>query len=796
MKSPILIAIPVLLSFAVEAIGQSDSWREELKPYLSTHCLDCHQGDEPEAGLDLTKLPFDLNDLEVTRRWTQIHDRISKGEMPPKDAPRPQPKENSATLTRIAKAISAADRSRSDVVLRRLNRVEYENTVRTLFGAKVRVKQALPADTSTDGFDNVGEGLAISAEAMQAYLRAAEITLDAVFGSPKAPKQIDMKTNLIDQKTHDGKPQLTRQLGAMFRKTEKGIAIFQSGYCPSNIVNFARLRAPAGTYRVTIEARAIQSDVPVTLRVYAGDTIVNRRERHLAGYFDVPVDEWTTIEFEDELVESGGTFQPKCYNTRDIRKGADTYEGAGIELGDIRIVGPLEEWPPPSRSRLLGDIDPAAGTIEDIRTIVKRILPQAFRRKVDPDEESDYIQIAQTALDQDRTFIDALRLSLKAVICSPDFLFLDEATADSDSNDSSTKLSQFAIANRLSYFLWSTMPDEQLLGAARKGQLSDTRVLRRQVERMLVDEKASAFIENFAGQWLELREIDFTEPDKDLYPEYDELLRVTMIEETKRFLHEILKEDLSVTNFIDSDFTYLNERLARHYGMTNVIGQEVRRVTLPKESVRGGLLTQASILKITANGTNTSPVLRGTWVLEKLLGHHVPPPPSNVAAVEPDIRGATTIRQQLKKHRSDASCASCHNTIDPPGFALESFDPIGGWRDRYRTVGEGERPKFGQAPFTYAWVRYRLGLPVDATGETVDGEAFDDIRKFKQLLLRDKPQIARGIAEKLFVYAIGRRLNFSDRSAIDKIVEHSRTSGYGFRELIHQVVLSEPFSQP
>lgn len=768
--------------------ASAETWREQLEPFFETHCVDCHSGAEPSGGFDIAALKTDLSNAETMRRWTLLHDRVSSGEMPPKDQPRPAATARSAALDTLADALSKADAARGDVVLRRLNRNEYENTVRDLFHTNARVKSLLPRDNPTEGFDNVGEGLAVSAEAMQAYLRAADATLNAVFGPAEKPRFITHKTNLLDQKTFDGKPALARQYGKMFRKTDDGLVIFQSGYCPTNLVNFARLRAPAGTYRGTLRVRAIQSKSPVTLRIYAGDTIVGRREKHLVGYFDVPPGKWTTIAFEDRLVEPNGTFQPKCYGTKDTRKDADTYPEPGIEIGDITIEGPLEEWPPRSRVELLGDVDPAKASLSDAEAILRRILPRAFRRKVSPSEVQPYVEIVDAALKDGRRFESALMLGLKAVLCSPEFLFLEEPGRE--------KISQHAFASRLSYFLWSSMPDDELLGLAANGKLADPDMIRRQIERMLGEPKAEAFTRNFVGQWLDLRDIDFTSPDQNLYPEFDELLKTSMVEETHRFFREVLSQDLSVMKFVDSDFTFLNQRLAEHYGIPGVEGQAFRKVSLPAESARGGVLTQASVLKVTANGTTTSPVLRGAWVVENILGETVPPPPSNVPAVEPDIRGATTLREQLAKHRDVDTCAACHRKIDPAGFALENFDVIGGWRDNYRTLGEGERAKFSRAPHTYAWVRYRIGPPVDATGQTAGGEKFRDVREFKRILMSEPKSIAKGLAEKLSTYALGRRLGFSDRDDIEQIVSRVSRKRFGFRALVHEIVQSEMFQRP
>ena len=786
----IMFAMTVAVSIAElpTALGQAHSLKSELQPLLTAHCIDCHEGKDAEGHFDLTELGDDLSDRETARRWVLVHDRMVKGEMPPQGEPRIATAKKSAAIKTLSTVLMRADRARSNVVLRRLNRTEYEATIRELFGIEVRVKNMLPLDTPTDGFDNVGEGLAVSAEAMQAYLRAADATLDAVFGPPTKPKYIRHETNLLDQKDHLGNSFIAHRFGEMFRKTKDGVIIFQSRYCPSNLVNFARLRAPAGTYHVKIRVRAVQSKEPVTLRIYGGDTIVGRREMHLVGYYDIPPEKWTTVEFKDRLVEPNGTFLPKCYGTEGTRKDADTYPNPGLEIGDITIEGPIEEWPPLSRSRLLGEVDLKTGTVSDVNAILERVLPRAFRRPVDPGEVTPILNLAKSELDNGGSFEVALRLALKAALCSPEFLFLEEPGGD--------VLSQHALASRLSYFLWSSMPDEELLSLAVAGKLNHPMVLRGQVDRLLNSPKANAFTINFTAQWLSLKDIDFTTPDQKLYPEFDELLKISMVEETQQFFKEMLCEDLSVMNIVDSDFLVVNERLAKHYGIDGVEGQEFRKVTLPADSVRGGIMTQASILKVTANGSNSSPVIRGVWVLENIMGTPVPPPPPNIPAVEPDIRGTTTLREQLAKHRNIDSCAICHVKIDPAGFALENFDVIGGWRDDYRTLGEGRRPDVKRAPFTHDWVSYKLGRPVDATGQTPDGQPFNDIRRFKELLADDVDQITTGLTKKLLTYSMGRTVGFSDRPAIMEIVKKVSNQQYGLRSLIHEIVQSPTFQRP
>ena len=340
------------------------------------------------------------------------------------------------------------------------------------------------------------------------------------------------------------------------------------------------------------------------------------------------------------------------------------------------------------------------------------------------------------------------------------------------------------------------MPDETLLSLAEKQELNQPQTLRAQVERMLQHPKAKAFTENFTGQWLSLRDINATTPDKTLYPEFDELLQWSSVRETHLFFEELLKNDLSVTNFVDSDFALLNGRLAEHYEIPDVYGVDFRRVELKPEYHRGGLLTQASILKVTANGTSTSPVLRGVWILDRILGSPASPPPPNVPAVEPDIRGATTIREQLAKHQASENCASCHTKIDPPGFALENFDVIGGWRTQYRVVAERKNwvnNRTGPlAKYLAAW-QYGLGAEVESGDTLADGRTFSDITEFKKLLLNRPEQIARCLTEKLMIYATGHPISFSDHTEIDRIVTEAKSADYGLRTLVHAVVASYLF---
>ncbi len=339
-------------------------------------------------------------------------------------------------------------------------------------------------------------------------------------------------------------------------------------------------------------------------------------------------------------------------------------------------------------------------------------------------------------------------------------------------------LDDHAVACRVSYLLWNSMPDDELSELADAGRLHDAEVLRAQVDRMLADRRGVNFVKDLAAEWLDLSLIDFTEPDRRMFPDFDIIVQQSMLDETHAFLESLLLDDLCVSHLIDADFTFLNSRLARYYGIPGVAGDELRAVEILPEHHRGGLLTQGAVLKVTANGTTTSPVIRGVWIAERLLGQRVPPPPSSVPAIEPDIRGTTTIREMLAKHRSDSSCASCHTKFDPPGFALENYDPAGQWREFYRQPGQRSKSR---------------GLPVDASYALADGREFADVDGFQQLMLEDHSALARNIAEKLLTYGTGAAISFADRPAVDAIVASTAASDYGMRSLLHATIASPVF---
>lgn len=717
--------------------------------------------------------------------------------MPPPSKPRPAADElrdvSSLIATRLAAAMGEQRARQGRVVLRRLNRGEYENTVRDLLLVNSSLQDMLPIDTASHGFDNVGDALHTSSFLLERYLEAADIALNQAIANRPQPPVIKRRYSLTE--THQVKSTTER----VHRKSDDGrVVLFSSS--PWQAVGLSPFYPPdRGSYRFRISASAIQSSgKPIVFRVLSGGGGMGGAKPHLVNYFDAPADASTVIEFIDYMEpRTSISILPYGLPAAQVvdKIGAETYDGPGLAIDWIEVEGPLNDvWPPESHRRMFGDLAQVKSPIyndstrvevvsqapqDDARRILRTFARRAFRRSVKDAELQPYLDLVQAKLDSGQSFELAMRVGLSAVMISPEFLFLREAPG---------RLDDFALASRLSYFLWSSMPDDALLDLAEAGKLSQPEVLRAQVERLLQHPRAEAFTRNFVGQWLRLRDIDFTVPSHILYPDFDDMLQTSMVRETELFFTELLKDDLSLTNFIASDFTMLNGRLAKHYGIPGVEGFAFHKTTLPAGSHRGGVLTMASVLKVTANGTSTSPVVRGAWVLDRILGIPPPKPPENIAALEPDTRGATTIREQLARHREIESCAGCHRLIDPPGFALESFDVIGGWREYYRTTGNGK-------PVTVDGRRmhYLQGPKVDPADVLLDGRAFQNSDELKQLLLADKDQFARSLTTKLLTYATGGAPEVVDQPQIDAIVATVREQNYGFRSLVHAIVASELF---
>ena len=500
------------------------------------------------------------------------------------------------------------------------------------------------------------------------------------------------------------------------------------------------------------------------------------------------------------------------------------FTGPAIACDYFEVEGPLHDtWPPIGHQRLFGNLtierfdpkanlhvkppirkpdrqqlfmarnkpDPLEGIwtvtsakpLEDAETLLAKFLPRAFRRPVSPDVVKQYVATVDDRLRAGDGLELAMRWAYRAALCSPDFLYHVEPAG---------ALDQHAIASRLSYFLWNSLPDEKLTALAAAGKLQDPATLRSETNRMLGDPKSQRFVEDFLGQWLKLRLIAANDPDRKLYPEFNKYLQDSMLMESHAYFRELLNQNLPASYLVHSDFAMLNGRLAAHYHLPPINGTQMQRIALPKGTPRGGFLSQASVLKVTANGTTTSPVPRGAFVLDRLLGQPPSPPPPNVPAVEPDVRGAVTIREQLDKHRNHAACASCHVKMDPPGFALEEFDVIGGHRTRYRSLGTGDpAPRGNIDPFI--GIGFKLGPNVDSSGALPDGRKFGNLVEFQNLLAADKDFLLANLTKQLTVYATGRGVSFGDRDEIATMVRQANQHGGGIRTALHELIESPLF---
>lgn len=546
------------------------------------------------------------------------------------------------------------------------------------------------------------------------------------------------------------------------------------------------------------------------------------------GYYDAPSmkeqehEVVTWLNFKETIGFNAASLAPTANYSRKGR--AMAFTGPGIVCDWFDIEGPLHDvWPPISHRRLFGDLPLAefkpadhpnvraprrvpvrrevgAGKNEpdkvdglwtvqshqpliDADRLLGDFLPKLFRRPVDAEIRQAYVAKVEDRLKEGDCFESAMRWACRAALCAPDFLYHVEPTG---------RLDDYAFASRLSYFLWNSMPDQRLMDLAANGTIRDPGMLRAEVERMLADSRSQRFIDDFLGQWLKLRQIASTDPDRKLYPEFSAYLQDSMVAETRAYFRELLDKNLGASYLVKSDFAMLNEKLAVHYGIPGVSGSQIRRVPLPPDSPRGGFLTQASILKITANGTTTSPVPRGAFVMSRLLGLPPDPPPANVPAIEPDVRGAKTIREQLEKHRSEMVCASCHARMDPPGFALESFDVIGGFRTRYRSIGEGDPAARGSID-PFIGISFKLGPAVDPSSILPDTRSFKDIIEYQALLAADSHRLLKNLAGQLAIYSTGREISFGDRDQIAEIVARTEENGAGIRTLIHELIQSPYF---
>ena len=740
--------------------------------------------------------------------------------------------------------------------VRRLNRFEFENSLRDRLHAPwLLVSNMLPEDGTAHLFNKVGERLDVSHVQITKFYEVAEYALRAALETVahKSNTQkfyareeghmksaLRWKPNIQTAATRASIPLLgTTPQPEIIRgnqpmtvgpsdpdmREREAVGFVSGTYTATTKYDFTRVRVPVdGRYKIrmktytflagpngasggddhgltggrkawwrpsrTVAFPGTRSE-PITLYSVSR----NGDSRWLAVYDSYPepsVSECEVVLKKNEIIRPDAT---RLIRTRPGWSGNAnaTREGVpGFALNWLELEGPLQdEWPPASFKAVAGDMPfKLEGGVKlvpedakrDARKLLLDFMKRMYRRPVDNDEADAYLAIFERSQALGRDFTDSIIAACATILCSSDFLYLDAEPGP---------LGQRQLAARLSFFLWNSPPDEALMQAKR---LAKPKRLRKHTNRLLNDAKSERFVNSFIDYWLDLRDILANAPDAILYPDYylDDELTEASVFETRAFFTELIDKDLSARNVIDSDFVFANERLAKLYGMEPFEGIKLRKVGLPKDSPRGGLMTQASVLRVTANGTTTSPVVRGAWVMERIMGLHIPPPPSGVEAITPDTRGATTIREQLDKHREVESCAGCHRKFDPVGFALESFDVAGGWRDRYRSLGdEGERVKgFGKNGHPF---KFRLAKPIDCAGELEDERRFSDVTEMKKLLLSDERAIARNLVHQFVVYATGAPVAFGDRAAVETILEQCEDNDYGVRSLIHALVQSELF---
>lgn len=858
-----------------------------VREMIANHCVECHGPTVHKASLRLDQLPFDIADPATFRTWVKVHDRVKAGEMPPKA--KLDSKEAGPVLKALAEPLVAVDRKRQveqgRTVLRRLNRVELENTLRDLLELPwLEVKDLLPEDGRDGGYNRSAAALDVSPIFLAKAGEAIDRALDAATAKYSVPpelfreklycnQQYDFKiligggdaVMLTKDKQYDDSrfpmPSATNADGpypkgkwhyggkyqglgeaeraGVFKEPSTVGMTRTFGEAFHGRMGFAPIHA--GRYRIGVSAWAYWWDKGEVKPAPRTGAVGIYHGGNLLGTFDAPSLKPTYTEVtvdltpqENGFIKAAGIsfWDAHVYFSQGQIKG---YAGPGVAIDYVLVEGPLvDEWPPPSHRRLFGDLRVAPlntipkGTPKpkreplrqkvisarnqpgrlvpgtaissnppaDVRRLLADFLPRAFRRPVDAEEVERYASVADSRIAEGFSFEEAMKAAYKGALLSPHFLMLYEPAG---------KLDGFALANRLSYFLWNSMPDEELTTLAREDKLTDPATLKMQAQRMLASPKAKRFVHDFLDQWLELRDFDATSPDRKLYPEYGPHLEDAIRREPAEFFGHVLEKNLPVATLVHTGINLVNQRLAEHYGFTGVDGARFRRKDVDVNKVpRGGLLTMAATMKVTANGTTTTPVKRGAWVNKRILGTPIPPPPPDIPAIEPDVTGATTIREQLARHRADAVCASCHAKMDPPGFALECFDVIGGFRSWYRATEGKERPDFAaiypglvspEGKFTRG-AAYRVGPPADTAGELVDGTKFTGVLDYRKMLVADRPkqrQLARNVASQLVVYATRAPVGFADRIAIEAILDKSGGDNPRLKQLIEEVVQSPVF---
>lgn len=760
-----VFALLALLGIGMEVVlwGKPDSKSrpaepvsfDQVKHLFEKYCYGCHGETKQKGDLSLQAFQKEADALKARPIWEKVRHNVQTREMPPENKPQPSLEERDLIARWIDAKVLQSDCANPDpgrVTIRRLNRVEYNNTIRDLVGVSFQPAADFPADDTGYGFDNIGDVLSLPPVLLEKYMVAAEKVLNAaIISSPS--------TNGASVKFLAGRLPCTCQ----GQPTDRGNAFHlgREGQVWTNL-HFPK----DGTYifRARAYGELAGGELPkMQLRV----------DKKALKTFEIGVEEDNPKIYEVQFKARAGEQEIAAAYLNNFRKDEgypDPRRDRNLIVEYLEIIGPAgPQVYPESHKRIF--ISKPAGPADEkrvAREIVSHFAERAYRRPVTSKEVDRLLRFYEMARGEGENFESGVKLSLQAVLVSPHFLFRGELQPEPNNPNKTYPVDEFALASRLSYFLWSSMPDDELFAHAQGGTLRKN--LDSQVKRMLRDPKAEAFVQNFVGQWLQLRNLQLVAPDPTEFPDFDEELRAAMQKETELLFANVMKQDRSLCELLDADYTFLNERLARHYKIEKVKGDVFQKVRL-RSNERGGILTHASVLTLTSNPTRTSPVKRGKWVLENILGTPPPPPPPEVPDLKEDKKALTgTLRQRMEQHRANPNCASCHARMDPIGFSLENFDGIGAWRN-----------KDGQ-------------LPIDPSGQLVTGESFKGPAELKKILSeKKKNEFAHCITEKMLTYALGRGLEYYDKCAVEKIFQELAKDDYTFSRLIFGIVNSTPF---
>ena len=748
-------------SASPETLALERRFNTEVRPLIVQHCFHCHGNGKHKGDLDLDRFA-NISSIQAERVvWQNISDAITFKVMPPEERPQPTEAQRQTLTQWIKDALDHVDcsgpRDPGHVPIRRLNRAEYNNTIRDLVGIDFRPADDFPADDTGYGFDNIADVLSVSPLLTEKYLAAAEQVMEKAFATEEEHRKRNTK--------------VTR-------------------YNAAEIKNTVGQRVRGKAWNLTTEGEVFQQHDfvvpgPYEIRVTASQEPAGKDNARLAVKLDNRVlqvfevkgqrDQQTTFKLTTDIKTPGPRRVAAAY-TNNWKDATDPKLDRNLIIHSIEIESLATEHAGP-QSPLLRKIFvsyPSKDVTEETaaRNILRRFATRAYRRPAGADEVSSLFKLFKNARAEGDPFEAAIKHALTAVLVSPHFLFRIEPDPAKNTEAVVRTLNDYELATRLSYFLWSSMPDDQLYAAAESGKLKNPQVLEQQIKRMLADPRSHALVENFAGQWLELRNLNEITPDPDRFPSFDPALKAAMIQEAEMFFANIIKEDRSILELLDADYTFANGRLARHYGIQNVSGSGFDKVSL-KGTNRGGVLTMGAVLTVTAMPARTSPVKRGKFILEQILGTPPPPPPADVPALpdKPQDTKAASLRERLEKHRSDPNCAICHIRMDPIGFSMENFDAVGAWREE-----DG-------------------GFKIDTAGQMPDGTKLNGPADLKKMLLSRKSEFVTCLTEKMLTYATGRGMEHQDRCTVREIVKQVEQDNHRFSALVVAIAKSDAFQK-